>query len=348
MAHNIEFNKAKGTHSFFSRKEKAWHKLGKVVKDYLTSAEAIEAANLDFEVATARNYFWAVDSQGFKKNFENPTSKSIYRTDTLQALGTVGNRYTPIQNKEAFDFVDSIVGEGEAVFDTAGCLGNGEEVFISLKLPEYISVNGDNIEKYLLIVLNHSGTGSMYIMFTPIRVVCNNTLRMALAGCKTKVSIRHTTNYKEKIETAKKTLGLSNKVFTMVEEALNDLVETKYDMPTTQKLIQLQFMTKEEIRDMAEDRMKPHSEILSTRKMNIIQDFWDYTVHGPGQDHSNCKGTAYGLFNGFTGFYGNAKSFRSEESRFKNVFDNTDFETFYDLVKDPEKVRREYAKVLAS
>jgi phage/plasmid-like protein (TIGR03299 family) len=348
MAHNIEFNTQKKSYSFFSRKEKAWHGLGKVVKDYLTSAEAIEAANLDFKVATARNNLIFREIDKPDRIIENPTSVGIYRTDNFKVLGTAGNRYTPIQNKEAFDFVDSIVGEGEAVFDTAGALGNGEEVFISLKLPEYININNDKIEKYLLIVLNHAGTGSMYIMFTPIRVVCNNTLRMALSGCKTKVSIRHTTNYKQKISQAKKTLGLSNKVFTLVEEALNELTEIKYDMPTTRKLIQLQFMTTEEIKELAKDSMRPDSEILSTRKLNIIQDFWDYTVNGPGQDHKNCVGTAYGLFNGLTGYYGNVKKTNSKERRFKNVFDNTDFETFYKMVKDPDKVRKEYAEILAS
>jgi len=180
MAHNLNFNEQTGNYSFFSVQQKAWHGLGQIVDDYPTSAEAIQFAGLDYEIAKRPN------------KHELPSGKSIlskssfftYRTDNENVLGSsVGKDYHIIQNREAFAFFDAIVGGGEGIaYETAGALGDGERIFITAKLPDYIRVgNGDDItEKYIFLTTSHDGSGAITAAFTPIRIVCQNTLNASL------------------------------------------------------------------------------------------------------------------------------------------------------------------------
>src|SRR5688500_9234131 len=136
MAHNLNFNN--GKHSFFSVKEKAWHGLGTIVQDVPNSEQAIELAGLNYEVGLEPVIM-------ANSGTIIPNTFATYRKDNGVPFGTVGSQYTILQNREAFGFFDSIVGKGEAIFQTAGALGKGETIFITAKLPEYIQVGkGDN------------------------------------------------------------------------------------------------------------------------------------------------------------------------------------------------------------
>ena len=204
MAHKIFEN------SFASKKEPAWHGLGKVV-DAMTSKEAIILGGLNFEVSK-RPLFIQSNLISFEQAKEHSiVSRNIINDNTIfysklvgiedkfatvrddlnLPLGIVGSRYEIIQNQEAFDFFDSIVGEKYADYETVGCLNGGGTIFITAKLKEEMIINKDNIDKYLLLTMSHDGTSSIQVMFTPIRVVCNNTLTLALGG-KNRVTIRHT------------------------------------------------------------------------------------------------------------------------------------------------------------
>ena len=181
MSHNLNYNKNRGTYSFYSKKEIAWHGLGQVVEDAKTSDEVLKIANLDFHVVKAPNFAKVNENEYVL----NPLSFSTVREDTNQVLGTVGTRYEILQNIDAFKFFDDIVGRKEAIYETAGALGNGEKIFISAKMPNIIRYkNNDIIEDYLLIVNDHTGKAPIKVLFTPTRVVCNNTMRMALKGAK--------------------------------------------------------------------------------------------------------------------------------------------------------------------
>lgn len=332
MAHKLNI-RANGIASFASRKEKAWHSLGHVI-DAMNSADAIKLGGLDFHVEKRPVLYLGGKSISFEeaKGFKNiarvmtqgeginkvnvPAYYRVYehkgqfntvRTDTNQALGIVGDRYHVIQNSEAFDFIDSIIGQGVAEYETVGALGNGETIFITCKLKDGMVINKEDIDKYLLISMSHDGTSSITVMFTPIRVVCNNTLSLALKGNLQKYTIRHTANAKQKLEYAKIVLGLVDKqtlIYNQMFEALTTIkvsdMDAKYIMEKSLKLE----------RDIDGE--------LSTRANNILLSAEDYYHIGAGQE--NIVGTGWGVFNGITGYLQNAKEYKDKEAKFKNTF----------------------------
>jgi phage/plasmid-like protein (TIGR03299 family) len=332
MAHNLNFNN--GVASFASRKEVAWHGLGKVV-EAMTSEEAIVLGGLDFEVEKRPLYINSGDSLVFEeaKQFKNinrritqdsegnvssvyrkniivPNQYATVRTDLDLPLGIVGERYHVIQNKEAFDFIDSIIGQGVADYETVGALGNGETVFITCKLKEEMVINKDLIDKYLLVSMSHDGSSSIVVMFTPIRVVCNNTLTLALEGKNNKMTIRHTKSAKEKLELSKKVLGIVDRQTLTYKEAFGALSNiTIYDK-------QLPDFIKQSF------SLKPDEKgNFSTKAENIVKSVINYYHNGVGQE--NIVGTAWGAFNGVTGYLQNVKEYSNPEAKFKNTFMTT-------------------------
>lgn len=334
MADNIEYNKARGTDSFVSRREVPWHKKGQIVDNYLTTAEAIIACNADYEVGLAPNYpmlnqltlegarlsnnVLKVIEKGVSNYYntkQNPTSFSTYRKDTNDIFGTVGSRYEVVQNIEAFEFIDNIIQTGEAVIETAGVLGKGERIFVVAKLPDYIELsNGDKIESYLFITMAHDGTGMITAALTKIRIVCNNTLNMALSQCSNKVQFKHTRNVRDKLDAGAKLMGLNNKYSKELEEALRFMkntilsetivVDTVFDLflsPTEKLLV-----------DTAKGNLSKVSEI-STKKKNIIYDVLTSVNDGPGQNL--YRGTGLWLYNGVTTYLSNTKNYKDNDDR---------------------------------
>ncbi|MCW3089529.1 MAG: alpha/beta hydrolase [Ferruginibacter sp.] len=200
MSHNIHFNEDKQQHSFFSVKETAWHKLGQVIADYPTSKEALKFAGLDFEVIKRPNIHRLDNGDELISN----NSFFTCRSDNNAILGDrLGADYEVVQNTEAFAFFDAIVGGDGIQYETAGALGKGEKIFITAKLPGYIKVGKDDlVEKYLFLTTSHDGYGSITAAFTPIRIVCANTLSAAMQRHSNSIKIRHTANAKDRLEQA--------------------------------------------------------------------------------------------------------------------------------------------------
>jgi len=204
MAHEIET-------MFYHNVEAPWHGLGVPLNEPATAAEAIQAASLDWQVKTVP----VLADLGDGMTCSMPDTRAVVRDIDLSVLGTVGSRYRPIQNTESFEFFDSIIGEGQAVYETAGSLRGGKRVWILAKLPDSIRVVKDDIvDRYMLLCNSHDGTSACRVLFTPIRVVCMNTLGSALrqgkgSGC----SIRHSGNIKEKVIQAQEALGLATSYF---------------------------------------------------------------------------------------------------------------------------------------
>lgn len=216
MAHEFESG-------VFAR-EPAWHKLGVVVPNVLTSEEAIRLANLDWTVRKEPIYAKVGDT------FYNvPGQFSTVRDSDNRPLGIVGNRYHVVQNREAFDFFDAVVGEKAAMYETAGSLRNGQKVFITAKLPGHIRVTRDDvIEKYILLSLTHDGSGCIRMLPTTVRTVCMNTLTAALrAGQNEGISIRHTRNATKKINEARVALGIAVEQFKRMEGTFKRLLALK-------------------------------------------------------------------------------------------------------------------------
>ncbi|MEJ7829319.1 MAG: DUF932 domain-containing protein [Segetibacter sp.] len=243
MAHNINFNEQTGKHSFFSVKEKAWHGLGQIVSSYPSSAEAIKHAGLDYTVEKRRLFTYDNENNNGNPDIdiiipeiEVPNFYATMRTDTEQVLGVVGKDYEVVQNKDAFTFFDSIVGGEGIMYETAGALGKGERIFITAKLPDYIKVgNDDLIEKYLFLTTSHDGLGSITAAFTPIRIVCNNTLNAALRNHSYSIKIRHTVNAKERLEQAHHLMGISNNLSAELETIFQQLDKGPHNRPRSKK-----------------------------------------------------------------------------------------------------------------
>ena len=202
------------TDSMFSVRQEPWHGLGAVLDSPpATIAEAIERSGLGWQVkrepigidrgdtATAADWWEprCVQIPGYYANV---------RQDTREVLGIVGERYRLVQNHEAFEFVDQLLGTAMH-FETAGSLGGGRRVWVLATLPEHIEVGGDPVSPYVLLMNSHDGSTAVIAALTPVRVVCQNTLNWGLERARQKYSIRHTERVREHVLQARRVLELS-------------------------------------------------------------------------------------------------------------------------------------------
>jgi phage/plasmid-like protein (TIGR03299 family) len=183
--------------------EVPWHGLGQRLNHPATAAEAIKAAQLDWDVTKVPLFV----KKG--RRYGEVQAKFAVVRDyqpqlcSTKVFGIVGKQYKPLQNREAFAWFDGIVGEGSAIYHAAGALGDGERVWVLAKLPGEIRVKGDDIaEKFLLLSNSYDGESSVQLKFTPIRVVCQNTLTMALQSGYT-VKVSHHPSLAKRMEVAK-------------------------------------------------------------------------------------------------------------------------------------------------
>ena len=317
MAHNIHFNEETKQHSFFSVKEKAWHGLGKVVTDYPNSQQALEYAGLDFRVERRTMFTSKRTLIPGTERLLIPDCFATVRFDTEQVLGVVGKQYEVVQNRDAFTFFDSIVkGEG-ILYETAGALGKGERIFITAKLPSYIKVGEDDlIEQYLFLTTTHDGSGAITAAFTPVRIVCNNTLNAALKNMSNSIRIRHTNNAKQRLEEAHKVMGITNTLSAQLEEIFNNWSKVRITDSQVYKLIQLAMVpNKEVLRDIRRGK----EDELSTHFLNICMDAYQYAMDNETQQLDTTKGTLFGAYNGITGYFQNVRKFTNEESKMKSL-----------------------------
>jgi phage/plasmid-like protein (TIGR03299 family) len=237
MAHNI--NTTEGRKSFAYVGERPWHGLGLKVPAHMTRSEAMVAGGLDWIVDAKDVYIPAEPVVGADGSLtEKPAEKVklgkvTVRRDTGAQFGFVGNDYVVVQNMEAFEPFDLAFGKGAAVIETVGALGNGSRVFMMAKCPEVAEiVPNDVVERFLLITTAHDGSGAVKVLFTPIRVVCQNTLTAAIGSCKNMVSIKHTKNAHEMLKKAHEMLVSSDTYWTKCQESLKYLAQKQ--MSTTE------------------------------------------------------------------------------------------------------------------
>lgn len=327
MAHNIHHDAKTGKDSFFSVKEKAWHGLGQIVEKYPTSREAIQFAGLDYTVE--KRPLFTYDSENMNGNpghdllvpeVSVPGYFATVRTDSDTVLGVVGKEYQVIQNVDAFDFFDAIVGGSDGIlYETAGALGKGERIFITAKLPGYIKVGKEDlIEQYLFLTTSHNGYGSIMAAFTPIRIVCNNTLNAALKDHSNAIKIRHTGTAKEKLKEAHKVMGIANTLSLELEQIFNQWAKVKIKDPEVKKLIQLAMAPNKEV---LEDVRKGIETDFSKSYLNICDEVYAYAMESPNQQEATTKGTLFGTYNAVTGYFQNARNYKTGEMKFKSIME---------------------------
>lgn len=225
MAHEIDTTTGKAA-IFCGNGQKPWHGLGTVIAGQATSAEAIKLATLDWRVEQAIAY------ATIGGELIDSGSRLNYRDDTNAVLGTVGSQYKPLQNVDAFAFMDSIVGNGAAAYDTAGALFGGRKVWMLAKLPKVIKTTRKDVtEAFILLTNAHDGSESMRFFLTTTRVVCNNTLTLALnTGDGSRgngITYRHTGGLMDRLEQAKEYLGIIDLSLDKLADATQRLHKAK-------------------------------------------------------------------------------------------------------------------------
>ena len=305
MAHKL--NETNGKVSFAARGEKAWHGLGQYVSEAMTSEQAIELGGLNYTVEKRPLYApgWEgtmVEAEGHYGNV---------RTDTNEILGIVKGRYKIVQNKDAFGFFDAIIDKGEAIFETAGALGKGERIFVTAKLPEDMLVHGERVEKYIMLTNSHDGTSTIIAGFTPIRVVCNNTLTAALKNLDNKVSISHTASAESRLKEASRVMGIASKYM--------DEVNMTFESMTTRKLSDLEmkyFIETVMKNGIKEDKSDKEA---STRMKNLVDQVYSFAITHPTQTTEAAYRTLWGAYNGISGYYNFLKDYRNADQKMKDM-----------------------------
>lgn len=263
-----------------------WHGLGTKLDKVATSAEAIAAAGLGW---TVEKYpVFAQTPEGMK---QVPRSFAVTRSDNNAPLGIVGDRYTPMQNKDAFSFFDSVVGVKEAMYHTAGSLGDGERIWILAKLPGYIQVaKNDIVDKYLLLANTHNGTSSVEMLFSPVRVVCQNTLNMAIQGAKGDIAkARHTRGIMLKTDNIRESLKIVNYQYDIMEQASKKMVDKQMNQGHLEKYLEKIGLLRNVIEEDEERR--------TTRSENIFNTMVNLFEHGKGNDMPEVRGTLWAGYN---------------------------------------------------
>ncbi len=209
---------AAAVETMFYTREKPWHGLGTMVMEAPDSTSALKLAGLDWSVFQKKLITAdGIPVPGYKANVRNTDNR---------VLGVVTDRYKIVQNHEAFAFTDALLGEG-VLYETAGSLQDGRKTWILAKLPQKYIISGDEITPYLVFMNSHDGSGAIKAVMTPIRVVCMNTLNLALSTAKRSWSTNHVGDIKGKLEDAQDTLLYADRYMTELGKTIDSLNKIK-------------------------------------------------------------------------------------------------------------------------
>lgn len=271
--------------------EKPWHGLGKQVPKDVTAEEMIRDAGLDWEVALrpargARQ----INRKGEFSRYEIMRVPRPETKETEVLFGVVSRRYQPLQNIEAFGFFDLIVGERKAYFETAGALGEGERIWVMARMPGAMKiVSGDECFKYLLLSNTHSGEGSVIVKFTTVRVVCQNTLMLAMDDGQKAYRVRHSKQMQFKLDELAGFLSIIQEIFLKAEEQFKRMAKIQ--------------MTGSRLNDYF-DAIYPRTE--NQKKKGEYPIRWEYLrkVFNTQEDlqFAGVRGTLWGAYNTITRF----------------------------------------------
>ena len=281
MAHNIMENDT----MFSANRVKPWHyemckEHVRLVQEAPNSKEALIAAGLDWEVKQSDTFM--------ENNVKIPDVKTNYRIlpdGNISPLGVVSSRYKIVQNAEAFEFTDAIVGETEngiVTYETAGSLCNGRKIWLLAKMPMQ-KVLDDEVEPYMFFSNSHDGTGAIKIGMTPIRIVCNNTLNMAIANAKRSWSTKHVGDMQSKLEEARMCLQMADKYMKRLDEEADRLANAK--------------LYKEQIDEILDELFPVDNNDSERKKQNIQAEKDNFYVAYFMPDITKFRDTAWGAVN---------------------------------------------------
>jgi phage/plasmid-like protein (TIGR03299 family) len=288
--------------------EVPWHGLGTAIPMEVTSEEAIKLAGLDWEVETA-----PIISNDQKRTAVEDWRITRRITDNA-VLGVVKKNFTPIQNRDAFKMFDAVNGRKEAIYHTAGSLRGGSKVWILAKLPEVIEVgkgvsaSPDEVQQYLLLSNSHDGTLPLQMLFTPVRVVCSNTLSLALHRLgdddelqKTvpRVTIRHTRNADRAMKEASKVMGRALAYYKQFGDFAGFLHSRQVNQQQVDNIIGLAFPP---------NKKKIVTPTVLQHRLGVENLFTE------GAGHDKIAGSAWALLNAFAEYADHSYSLRSAKA----------------------------------
>jgi phage/plasmid-like protein (TIGR03299 family) len=293
MAHLLE--SVNGETAFASFRQPAWHGLGEVFTEEVSTAEMLKKAKLNnwdvrLEDIEIPNQFSS------DKNYSFVVRDNPFTLGNKDVLGVVGERYVPLQNEDLFDFADNLLDNGGR-WETAGSIKGGRVVFgaLALERETVLDPNGvsDKINTYLLVNTSHDGSIAIQASITPVRVVCANTLNLALGNrgrggsVKQSFKIRHTQTAQGKVAVAREALGLANAYMDEFDKMASAMIETEITKAQFDKIVNLAY-------PMPKDDAKKVSITKHANKIDLINDIY------VGDFNNTISGTAWGALNALT------------------------------------------------
>jgi phage/plasmid-like protein (TIGR03299 family) len=271
VAHELEI--VNGSASFVSAREHAWHRLGTVLPNGFTAAQAMQHARLGgWNVRKEPLQTVVVTEDGVETVAvagRFATVRTSPHTGRPEALGVVGEQYVPIQNEEHTDLLDALVDESGAHFDTAGSLREGRAVFVTMKLPYSMRVGGvDDVDVYLAACNSHDGASAFRLLVTPVRIVCANTQAAAIRAARSQFSIHHTSGAKGQVQAARDALGLTFRYVEAFQAEAEAMIATAMTDAQFRELVRAVWP----IADRASERVKTNA---ATRERALVELFTD-------------------------------------------------------------------------
>lgn len=301
--------------TMFYTREKPWHGLGTRVEEAPSSEDALILAGLD----------WRVSQRPImtEDGLEVPGFKVNLRENDRKILGVVTDRYKVVQNEEAFAFTDELLGEGVR-YETAGSIQNGKRVWLLARLPDDFVVSGDAITPYMVFMNSFDGTGAIKVAMTPVRVVCQNTLNLALSTASRTWSAKHTGDISGKMDDARNTLIYAGRYMEELAKDIERLNKIKLSDRKVYEYIDALFPLYNDPTDMQLRNLKRMKEEVKTRYFDA-------------PDLAHTEKSAYRFVNAVSDFATHSKPLRTTANYRENLFvrtidGNAMIDRAYDLV----------------
>ena len=284
--------------TMFYVRTKPWHGLGTRIEEAPTSADALVYAGLDWEVIQKNVYA------------EDGTLISGYRVNTRStdsaALGIVSDRYKVVQNQDTFQFTDDLLGAG-VTYETAGALQDGRKVWMLARMPHRYIIAGDEIAPYMVVMNSHDGSSGIKVAMTPIRVVCQNTLNLALNSAKRVWTTKHTENVMNRVHEARETLMLAEVYMGELGRGIDTLSKIRL---TDKKVMEFMNEFFPVGQDVPDAQRKNNLRLLEDMKIR----YWD------APDLSNVGKNGYRFVNAVSDFATHANPIRKTKNYNENLF----------------------------
>ena len=294
MSHELEIVNGQAQMAYAG--DTPWHGLGVKVSNDLTPAQMMQKAGLDWSVEKKPLYF--------DTNKEVPGKQVLVRNTDDKVLDIVGKDWNPVQNQEAFEFFSEYVLAGDMEMNTAGSLFDGKKIWALAKIKESFDVlPGDQVDSYLLFSNPHTYGAAIDVRFTPIRVVCNNTLSYSIStGSKNSVKVGHRSVFNP--DMVKEQLGIASNKFAQYKEVAQFLASKKFNVESMLEFYSSVFPGREEVKSV-ENLSRPARqayEVLETQ---------------PGADYA--EGTFWQLINSVT-YYTDHQASRTADRRLDSAW----------------------------